>query len=165
MSNPRRSQADSLPLVALHAHLSTLDPGEQLCAYRRLADYANDRLLTAALRVVLGLLPTAVQLTWRRATRCDHPPVTDLLLEGDSFAPLLIPLHEELESLDVEVPSRFFHLLPDQPEQLGDELEHTLIEELARHANLSIPDYEALLFAANTIVEGNPMLERVPIRE
>ena len=162
------SVPDDLPIAALHAHLSTLDDQAQLRAFGRLADYANDRLHIAAVRVLRGFVPAAVELAWRRAP-ASHPdaaPVSDLCLQGEGGVRVSVPLHDELDSLDIHVPERFAGMFPVEPEDASEaDREPVLIEQLAAGAGLSVADFRRLVHAANVLVSLHPVLEAVPLHE
>lgn len=168
MSNSSPLHDPDLPLKAIHAHLSTLDDPSQMRAYAKLADYAHDRLEIAATRTLLSLVPGAVQLSWCRArpSQCDLPPVSDLTIDCSGGDRLPVPLHDELEQLDMTVPARFAGLFPVEPEDAPeDEREDVLLRQLAAGLALSIEDYRLLMHAANTLVERHPQLEVVPLQE
>lgn len=164
----RPSVPDDLPIAALHAHLSTLSDEAQLRAFGRLADYAHDRLHLAAVRVLRGFVPSATALTWRRApaSHTDLPPITDLTVDCDGGASLPVALHDELDSLDIEVPARFSGLFPVESEDADhNDREQQLLEHLAAGAGVSVADYRTLLQAANVLVSLHPVLEAVPLHE
>jgi hypothetical protein len=165
---PHPKPVYDLPLKPIHAHLSTLDLPAQIRAYAHLADFAADHLVIAASRSVLRLVPGAVQLSWRRAepSQCDQPPVSDLTLDCSGGDRIPVPLHDELDQLDMVVPSRFAGLLPVEPEDASeDEREEVLLGQLAAGLGLSLEDYRALVHAANVLVERNPNVTALALHE
>lgn len=165
---PDHAVPEGLPLKAIHSHLSTLDFPSQMRAYAKLADFAGDQLVIAASRTALSFVPGAVQFSWARAhpSQCDQPAVTDLTLDCAGGDRIPVPLHDELDHLDMVVPSRFSGLLPVEPEDASEEeREDVLLGQLAAGLSLSVEDYRTLVHAANVLVERHPQLDVFALQE
>lgn len=165
---PDHAVHEGLPLKSIHAHLSTLDFPSQMRAYAALADFAGDHLGIAAARTVRGFVPSAVQLSWCRAqpSQCDQPPVSELTIDCADGTRIPVPLHDELDHLDLVIPPPFAGLLPVELEDVEEsDREEVLVGQLAAGLGLDEDGYRTLLHAANLLVERNPHIERLPLQE